>query len=195
MGIYRKRTGQFKESGERLLFGKKDGYLLAPIDICLFEQTPTGQAFIHSRTPRQFIGTEVRGTGNAKIGVIFDYSEPSVLSVNPIVKITPDPLVSISPTLAEFNPIERSQVREGDEVMFTINNGVRIKGKVRNPIPTQLPFIVGDFEAEVYEVEFNQRLIDSVHGARVFYPSTGKILGMLIGTQGTNALVYPADLM
>jgi hypothetical protein len=74
---------------------------------------------------------------------------------------------------------------------------VRVIGEVQNHIPTQLPFIQPSFTVDAYEVKFKQRLIDidSVHGARVFYPSTGQILGMLIGSQGTNAIVYPADLI
>ncbi|AVH68510.1 hypothetical protein [Nostoc sp. 'Peltigera membranacea cyanobiont' N6] len=196
MGIYRNKTARFKQSAERLLFAKKDDHLLAPIDICLFEQTASGATFINSNTPGEFIGTEVRATGNVKIGVISEYSVPSVISINPIVKITPDPLLSLSPTLQSFNPIARSQVRIGDQVVFSID-GVRVIGEVQNHIPTQLPFIQPSFTVDAYEVKFKQRLIDidSVHGARVFYPSTGQILGMLIGSQGTNAIVYPADLI
>ncbi|BAY41981.1 hypothetical protein NIES2111_63770 (plasmid) [Nostoc sp. NIES-2111] len=195
MGIYRNITAKFKQSAERLLFAKKDDYLLAPIDICLFEQTDDGAKFISSNTPGQFIGVEVRATGNVKIGVISEYSLPSVLPAYPIVKITPDSDLSISPTL-NFDPIDSNQVRNNDKVVLSIG-GVRVTGEVQNHIPTNLPFIGPSFTVEAYEVKFEQRLIDidSVHGAKVFYPSTGKILGMLIGSQGTNAIVYPAHLI
>ncbi|WP_445632532.1 hypothetical protein NSTC745_04076 [Nostoc sp. DSM 114161] len=196
MGIYRTKTAQFKQSAERLLFGKKDDYLLAPIDICVFEQTAAGATFIQSSTPGQFKGVEVRGTGNMKIGIISEYSVPSVLPVNPIVKITPAPHLNLSPTLEDFDPIERNQVKKGDKVVFSVN-GVRIIGEVQNPAPTQLPFIQPSFQVEAYEVKFEQRLIDidSVHGARVLHSKTEKILGMLVGSQGNNAIVYPADLI
>lgn len=194
MGIYRTKTAQFKQSAERLLFGKKDDYLLAPIDICLFEQTANGATFIQSNTSGQFKGVEVRGTGNMKIGVISEYFEPSALPVNPIVKITPAPDFSLSPPLESFNSIDPRQVRKDDEVVFIIDK-VQVTGKVQNPTPTQLPFIQPSFQVDAYEVKFEQRLIDSVHGARVFYPKTEKILGMLIGSQGTNAIVYPAHLI
>ncbi|MEH1903572.1 MAG: hypothetical protein V7L04_19725 [Nostoc sp.] len=195
MGIYRNKTPQFKQSAERLLFAKKDDHLLAPIDICLFEQTIGGATLIPSNTPGQFRGVEVRATGNLIIGVISEYSVPSVLPAYPIVKIQSDSDLSISPTL-NFNPIDPSQVRIGDEVVFSIG-GVRVTGEVQNPTPRQLPFIQASFTVDAYEVKFDRRLIDidSVHGARVFYPSTGEILGMLIGSQGTNAIVYPAHLI
>lgn len=153
MGIYRNKTARFKQSAERLLFAKKDDYLLAPIDICLFEQTAAGATLIPSNTPGQFIGVEVRSTGNVKIGVISEYSVPSVLPAYPIVKITPDSDLSISPTL-NFNPIDSSQVRNDDKVVFSIG-GVRVTGEVQNHIPTQLPFIEPSFTVEAYEVKFD----------------------------------------
>lgn len=204
MGIYRDRVvgitpgSEQLPSPERLIFGIKDNHLLVPLDLCLFEQGSNGVTkLIQPNQPGRFLGANVKGTGNVKIGVIADYSLPSVLGVNPIVKITPDRSLSFSPNLKKLDPITPGDVKKDDRVTFSMN-GVRVAGKVKNPIPTELPYLTFDFRINAYEVEFEQKLIDidSIHGARVFYPETEKTLGMLIGSSlDKTALVFPAYLV
>lgn len=199
MGIYRSQFRGIEKSPECEIYGVKDGLLVAPFDICIFEL-----GFNDSPNPtpvdklRYLIDAPVKNTAGAEIGTIKSFDLPLGSSnFKPVVfvELNKDTQVLIPNRLAA----KPSEVEEGDTVSLSIN-GVNVSGNVEKRID-EYPYLIPGWRVQAYLVKFNRKLTNNVHGAPVVLTSSKKLLGMLIITEynmtngTTKALVFPAHLI
>ena len=199
MGIFRPEYKGIGRSPSREIYGEKNGYLVAPIDICIYEFSDDSVVRLNQvDSLGDLEGAAVRNTSGANIGTINNFEAPLVSTdFKPVVfiKLAEDVrLQTIIPRL----PADPSEVSKGDDVSITID-GVLISGRVEKTIEN-FAYLKPDLQTQAYTVKFGQRLLDRAHGAAVVLNSS-KLLGMLIITDDnkregtTQALVYPAHLI
>ncbi|MDJ0695487.1 hypothetical protein [Mastigocoleus sp. MO_188.B34] len=199
MGIYRSQFKGIEKSPERQIYGIKNGLLVAPIDICIYESGfNTSVRFTPVDKLINLINAPVNNTADAEMGTIKSFESPWELSnFKPVVfiKLKKDAQVLIPSRLAA-RPLE---VREGDSVGLSMNR-FNISGSVEKIID-EYPYLRPEWRVQAYLVKFNRKLTNNVHGAPVVLTSSNKLLGMLIITEdnmtngNTKALVFPAHLI
>jgi hypothetical protein len=199
MGIFRPEFNGIGRSPSREIYGEKGGFLVAPIDICIYEFSDDSVVRLNQvDSLGDLEGAAVRNTSGAKIGTIKSFEAPlASIDFKPVVfiQLGEGLLTSISTRL----PANPSEISEGDNVSITID-GVQISGIVEKTIENHA-FLKPDLQTQAYTVKFGQRLLDRAHGAAVVLNSSNQLLGMLIITDDnrregtTQALVYPAHLI
>jgi hypothetical protein len=189
MAIFRGSYLGFPRSENCQLYGKKDGSLLAPIDLVLASGLPV------------FIGAPIRDEGGVQIGVINNYTLPNTTPgnlSNPIVSITPESFIDLDPIPDGF---QSQSPNIGQNASVSLKVGLTMDTGTIKELPSQLPYPEGLGSVVVaYVVHFNSTVKDRKHGGRVLLNNDGSLLGMLIYTQEqpngtTRALVYPAHLV
>ncbi|RUT05900.1 hypothetical protein DSM106972_031060 [Dulcicalothrix desertica PCC 7102] len=199
MGIFRPDFNGVGRSPSREIYGEKNGDLVAPIDICIFEFGDDSVVkFNQVDSLGDLVGAAVRNTSGAKIGTIKSFEAPfTSIDFKPVVFIELAEGLLTVPSSREFaNP---SEVSIGDSVSITID-GVKISGSVEKTVENYA-YLKPGLQIQAYTVKFKQRLLDRAHGAAVVLNSSDKLLGMLIITDDnkregtTQALVFPAHLI
>ena len=198
-----RREGNTSFSPLRELYGKKNGLLLFPLDLCIMLDQD-GQEVLSLPNPAGVLnGDSVTNTGGGVLGAIAHYDWPpaNMAQVRPLTLVTPAIDIGTVPDGTALQPI----VHHGDAVgLETLDDSFQpvaagVIGAITDPIISNLYPDLGH-RVQAYRVKFGQHILGPSHGARVVLQATGDLLGLLIATlnqsDGTcDALVYPAHLV
>ncbi len=188
----------------RELFGRHEGRLVLPLDLCIMVETGNTESPNFPANPGHFNGAPVVDTGGGSVGTVAAYDWPAadIGAVRPYTMVQPAAGADISgiPPASAPDP----NVREHDVVRLEIINDqlqsvpTGVTGAVAGLAAIRMYPDLGH-RVLAYRVDFGQNLLSAAHGMRVCVAQPKVLLGMLIATQNQpdgkcHALVYPAHL-
>lgn len=199
-----RRDGNKTLSPLRELYGKKDGYLLFPLDIVLTIDL-AGETLFKLPLPAGALnGEAVRCPGTMLTGTIARYDWPPAdgQQVYPFTVVSaPADCLDVVPEgaapVAEIIPGDRVELEVVSREFQRLRSGIQgtiVEAAGAHPYPD------AEHRVLAYRVDFDRPLPETRHGARVALCSTGQLLGMLCATRNQDdgtcqTLVFPAHLV
>ena len=201
MPLYRSEIQGLERSPQREIYGIKNGHLVAPFDICIYEFNKPNN--IANNALSLIHNADVKNVAGSIIGTIKSFDSPLNNNFKPVVFIELKQGVKVTSTVRKIEPstvAKENEVSKGVMVHITRNNGRVIRGgTILEIIIVKRSYILPNWEIEVYRVKFQQTLGNELHGAPVILDNSHKLLGMLIITEDnymngtTECFVFPAD--
>lgn len=199
------RDGGASHSPPRLLYGKKEGQLILPLDLCIVEMVAGTEQPRFPNTPGQYNAQPVRRAGGGTLGRLAHYDWPpaNAFAVVPTAVITPDSALPIASVPEAHAPMPLLHINDVVELEFLDDNfqaiPTGILGAIQEVLVTRMYPDLGH-RVIVHRVDFGTSLQDISHGHRVVLASSRALLGMLFVTQNQgpehcDAWVYPAHLI
>jgi len=158
----------------RVLYGRRDGSLLFPMDLAF---TSFGPDAVDATGA--FLGATVSGSG-FDFGTIADYTWPPLGAVSPVVTVTPDPgfpLVSAVALPSLTLPVVPNKTRVSVDL-----DGSTVEGTIV-AFDNSVSYIDPAHHIAAYVVQFDAPVLPDFHGSPVTMVADGTIVGMLISTQ------------